>query len=493
MSGSVAKEAKVIVRHSFVYGLSNVLDKLVSFIMLPVYTRYLTPADYGIMELISMTTGIISLVVGMGLESAVIRFYFDYKEEADKKKVISSAIVGYGAMITALILMILPFSGILAKLILDSSEYKSFFVIALLTLALNMILPIVFAYLRVQQKSIEYMVAKVGMTIVTLGMNIYLVVFAKMGVYGILLSSLVSFIIFTIIMVGITLKRTGIKIDYKILKEMVIFGFPLIPSNLSAFMVHSSDRYFIKAYADMTTTGLYSLGYKIGTLINQFVTSPFIQIWSPRRMEFFDQPGKEQIFARIFTYFCTLSLFVGLMISLLAKEVIHFMAPPDFWGAHKVVSIIVLSYIIFSFHYHFNVGIMMKKATRYIAYVNVSNGLLNIALNFILIKRYTIWGAAVATLICFIVKVVLTYYYSNKLFPITMEWKRIAVLFVTAFAIYFAGFLVSTGSIWTDILVKIMIGLSYPIVLYLIRFFTADEVRRFKHILKTRTLEYKEG
>lgn len=493
MAASVAKEAKVIVRHSIAYGLSNVLDKLVSFIMLPVYTRLLTPADYGIMELISMTTGIISLVVGMGLEAAVIRFYFDYKEEADKKMVISSAIVGYGAMIILLIAMILPFSRILAKLILDSDKYSSFFVIALLTLALNMILPIVFAYLRVQQKSIQYMVAKVAMTIVTLGMNIYFVVIAKMGVYGILLSSLVSFIIFTVIMVGWTLKKTGLNINYKVLKEMVIFGIPLIPSNISAFLVHSSDRYFVKAYADMTTTGLYSLGYKIGTLINQFVTSPFIQIWSPRRMEFFDQEGKEQIYARIFTYFCTLSLFVGLMISLLAKEVIHFMAPPDFWDAHKVVSIIVLSYIIFSFHYHFNVGIMMKKATRYIAYVNVSNGILNIILNFILIKRYTIWGAAIATLICFIVKVVLTYYYSNKLYKITMEWRRIAILFITAFAIYFSGFLISTGSIWMDIFIKIMIGLSYPAVLYVIRFFTPDEIRRFKHILKTRTLEYREG
>jgi len=209
-------------------------------------------------------------------------------------------------------------------------------------------------------------------------------------------------------------------------------------------------------------------------------------------MEFFNQEGREQIFARIFTYFCTLSLFVGLMISLLAKEVIHFMAPPDFWDAYKVVSIIVLSYIIFSFHYHFNVGIMMKKATKYIAYVNVSNGILNVILNFIFIKRYTIWGAALATLFCFIVKVVLTYYYSNRIYKITMEWRRITTLFITAFAIYFSGFLVSTGSIWIDIIIKIAIGLSFPVVLYIIRFFTPDEIRRFKHILRTRTLVYEE-
>jgi O-antigen/teichoic acid export membrane protein len=490
MVESVSKEAKVIARHSFIYGLSNVMDRLVGFVMLPVYTRFLTPADYGIMELIYMTTSIISLVIGLGIDSAVTRFYFDYKEEDKRKMVISSALLGYGGMAAAITLLVLPFSGFLARIILDSEEYTSFFVIAILTLALNMILPIVHAYLRVQQKSLLYLISKVAMTAVTLGMNIYFVVYAEMGVYGILLSNFAAFLIFTVIMVALTLMHTGLKTDYKLLKEMIKFGLPLIPSNISAYLVHTSDRFFVKAYADITTTGLYSLGYKMGTLVNTFVTSPFIQIWAPRRMEFFDQPGSERIYARIFTYFCTLSLFVGLMISLLAKEIIHFMAAEQFWPAYKVVSIVTLCYIVFSFHYHFNIGIMMKKATKYVAYTNVASGLLNIVLNFILIKKYTIWGAAAATLICFMLKVALTYYYSNKLYKITMEWGRLTVLFGVAFGIYFLAFQISTGSIWLDIAVKSMIGLSFPIVLYIFRFFSEDEIRRLKHIIKTRSFEY---
>jgi O-antigen/teichoic acid export membrane protein len=490
MATSVSSEAKVIAKHSAVYGLSSVLDRAVSFLMLPVYTRFLTPADYGIMELLYMTSSVISLVVGLGLESAVNRFYFDYATEEERKKVVSSAMVGYGGLILLVIGAIIPFSGYLAELILDSREHTDLFMVSLSSLAFGMVLPIFFAYIRVQQKSVQYLTAKVSATVATLGLNIYFVVYAKLGVMGILLSTLIVTLLSLLVLGILILRKVGLKFNFGLMKEMIRFGMPLIPSNISAYIVHSSDRYFVKEYVDMTATGLYSLGYKFGTLVNQFVTSPFIQIWSPRRMEYFGKEGYERIYARIFTYFCAVSLFVGLLISLLSKEVIYFMAAPSFRSAYKVVPIIVLAHIIFSFHYHFNVGILMKKATKYIAYVNISNGILNLILNFIMIKYWSIWGAAIATLICFIFKVSMTYYYSNRFYKIQMEWLRITVLFATSIALYFAGTFIETGNLYADIGTKAALGFSFPLLLYLLRFFNAEEIKRFKQIIKTRSLKF---
>ncbi|SYZ73048.1 putative Polysaccharide biosynthesis protein [Candidatus Zixiibacteriota bacterium] len=490
MAQSVTKEAKVIARHSMVYGLSNVLDRAVGFVMLPVYTRFLTPADYGIMELIYMTTSIISLVIGFGLEAAVSRFYFDYEDDASRKKVVSTAIVGYGAVTVTITAILLPFSGIFSKLVLESAQYSNLFIVALLTLATGMILPINYAYLRVQQRSFEYMITKVGMTAVNLGMNIYFVVFAKMGVYGILLSNLLAQLLFVVILNIRTLLETKLRIDYGVLKEMLKFGLPLIPSNISAYIVQASDRYFVNHYDNTTMTGLYSLGYKFGTLINQFVTSPFIQIWGPRRMEYFGKEGYEKIFARIFTYFCTASLFAGLLISLLSREVIMLMADKSFWSAYKVVPIVTLAYIVFSFHYHFSVGILMKKATKYMAYVNIANGILNLALNFLLIPPFNVWGAALATLICFIFKATMIFYFSNRFYKIEMEWRRLFMLFGIAFALFFAGYHIDSGSIWLNVLAKTGIGFCFPVLLYIFRFFDNEEIKRLKYIIKYRKFEY---
>jgi len=490
MVKSVGSEVKLIARHSSIYGLANVLDRIVSFIMIPVYTRFLTPADYGILELIYMTTSVISLVVGLGIEEAVSRFYFDYKDEKERNKVVSTAFLGYGGMSVAITLLLLPFSGFMAKHILNSADLASYFIVALLTLCGDMIIPVAFTYFRIKQKSVAVMVFQVSKTLTAIGLNIYFVVFAGMGVYGILLASLISSVIFAVVMIAYVIRQTGISSDFKLLWHMIRFGAPLIPSNISGYIVHMSDRYFIKAYADLTLTGLYSLGYKFGALINQFVTSPFIQIWIPRRFEFFDRENSERIYARIFTYFSALSLFIGLLISVLSKDIVRIATAEPYWSAYKVVPIIVLSYIFFSFHYHFNIGILMKKATKYIAYINIANAVLNLILNFILIKRYNIWGAAYATLICFIFKAALTYYISNKFHKVHMEWRRVITLFVTAFIIYFLVIRIEIGSIWVDMAVKTLAACGYIAALFAIRFFTHDEIQKFKHVIRTRKLDF---
>jgi O-antigen/teichoic acid export membrane protein len=429
-------------------------------------------------------------VIGVGIEGAVARFYFDYESEDKRKTVISSAVVGYGSVAVILILSMLPFCGLMARVILDSSDHTSLFILALSALALGIVMPIFFTYMRVRQKSFQYMITNVIMSSITLSLHVYFIAFAKLGVFGLLLSNLIVTSLFTVILGYITLKQTGFKVDYRLLWNMLKFSLPLIPASISGFVVHTSDRYFIKTYFDLTSTGLYSLGYKFGVLIHQLITSPFIQIWNPRRIEYFGKEGYERIYARIFTYFCCLTFFAGLMISLLSKEVIYFMTTEPFWPAYKIIPLSVLSQIVFSFSYHFNVGIIMEKATKYLAYINVANGILNLILNFILIKKYNIWGAAGATLICFIFKAYLTYYFSNRFHKIYVEWSRIIMLFLISMGLYFLGFMTDTGSIWIDMVCKLFIGCAFPVVLYLTRFFDSEEVKRFKHIIKTRKLDF---
>ncbi|MBD3402456.1 oligosaccharide flippase family protein [candidate division GN15 bacterium] len=491
MSNSVKSEVKLLARHGSIYGLANILDRLVSFIMIPVYTRFLTPADYGVLELIYMTSSVIAMVIGMRIEAAVSRFYFDYDEsdQAGRNKVISSGFLGYGGLAALLVVALLPLSSTFARVILDSPEFSSYFVVALITIAVGLIIPIGNAYFRVRMQSKMFLFFRVSNTILTLGLNIYFVVFAKWGVYGILVATLISHSLLGAVMLLLILSRTGLKVDFRLVWEMVKFGLPLIPSNIAAYAVHSSDRYFIKEYVTMSAAGLYSLGYKIGGLVNQFVTAPFNLVWTPRRFETFSREDSERIYARIFTYFVTLALFVGLMISVLSKEIIKIMATEPFWPAYKVVPIIVLAYIIFSFHYHFNIGILMEKKTKYLAYVNVSNGVLNIGLNFALIPTIGIWGAAIATVLCFIFKVSLTYYYSNRFFPIRVEWFRVAILFATAISLYLVTLLVDTGSIWLDGGIKGLIGLAYVAVLWVTPFFDSEEKKTLRQMLRKRKLE----
>lgn len=478
------KEAKAVARHSSIYMMATILNKVVSFLMIPIYTRFLVPADYGTIELLGLTTDIIGMVVSIGIADAMYRFYFEYESDRDRNEVISTSIFTFGS-IALISLFFLSFSShFLALKMLDSQKYYYYFLMAFSSLWFNTIVQMGYSYLRIQEKSGTYLIYSLCRLLFGLSLNIYLVAIVQMGVLGVLLSTLISSITFSIALVITILYKTKIRFSFFKCKELLKYGAPLIPTNLAAFIVHASDRFFIKNYFGLSETGIYSLGYKFGNLPNNFIAAPFMQIWEIRFFKYYKDENAHIIFGKIFTYLCFLVLFAGLGISVLIKDALMIMSASSYWSAFKIVPIILLSYIVFSFQYYFNMGIYIMKETKYLAYINMSNAVLNIILNFILISRYGIWGAAFATLICFIYKVIITYYISNKLYKISVEFGRILKLFAAAMGLYFTCHFISINGIYFDMLLKFVIACIFPFLLFLMKFYTADEKAIVKQFFK---------
>jgi len=477
MAKTVTSELKVISRHSSIYGLSNILNRVVSFILLPVYTHYLTPADYGLMDLLYFTTAFIGMVLEMGINSAVSRFYFESEDQKKRNLVVSSAFYGFGVGSTIIVLIFIAGSRYLTELIFQESTYTNLMIIALAGLALEIYIQAAYTYIRVRQRSHVLMIISVVRLAMQLSLNILFVVYFEMGVLGILLGTLISNFILVLFLVPYVLRETGFGFSREKLMEMIRFGLPLIPSNIMSYIVNVSDRYFLNAFTNLSMTGIYTLGYRFGILVNEFVASPFGQIWMPRRFEYFQKEDSERIFARIFTYFCLASFFVGLGISVLTKDVIQIISDKAYWDAYMVVPVIIMSYIIASFQMHFNIGILIKKKTKYIMYINITTAIANLILNYFLIKEYNIWGAAYATIISFILKTTLFYIISNRLIKIAIEWRRILKILLVAGAMYWSITLIETGQPILNFVIKLLVCLTYPFILYLIRFFEGDELK----------------
>ena len=475
-------ETKAVARHSSVYMLATILNKVVSFLMIPIYTRFLVPSDYGVIELLGLTTDVIGMVISVGIAGAMYRFYFDYDNDKDRNEVISTAILSFGAIALVSLGAISLSSNFLALKILNSEKYYYYFLIAFCSLWFNTIVQMGYSYLRIKEKSIQYLIYSLCRLILGLSLNIYLVAIIEMGVMGVLLSTLIGSITFSIFLVIPILIKVRARFSLPKCKKMLKYGAPLIPTNLAAFVVHASDRFFINHYVGLADTGIYSLGYKFGNLPNNFIAAPFMQIWEIRFFKWYKDKNAHIIFGRIFTYLCFLTFFVGLGISVLIKDALVIMSDSSYWSAYKIVPIIIISYIVFSFQYYFNMGIYITKKTKYLAYINMSNAGLNIILNFVLISRYGIWGAAFATLACFTYKVIITYYIGNKLYKISFEAGRILKLAFVAVILYFVCHYISIDVVYVSLLLKFGIACLFPIVLYLVGFYTLGEkaiLRRF--------------
>ena len=411
-------EAKLLAKHSTIFAAGNFANQFVSFILLPVYTRFLTPNDYGIKELIGLTTDVIGILLAMTIASAIQRFYFEYDDVKDRNEVISSAIILIGGIGIIAVFCLYFTAGSMALYILNDSSLGYFFQIAFVSMLFQAVNSVGFDYLRANQRSKSFVGYSFGKMVVGISLNIYFICFLKIGVLGILLTTLITTVLVFLTLVIPLLHITGIRFSIKKIREMAKFGFPLSLSQIGAFVVHLSDRFFIKAYWSVADTGLYSLGYRFGTLPGTFISVPFNQTWQPRRFEMHKKENSEQVFGRIFTYYLMLLIFCGLGVAVLTRDVLMIVADPAFWSAYKIVPIIILSNIIYNLSPHLSMGLLIAKKTKYLAMIDGSNGILVLVLNFVLIRSYGAYGAAVATLIAFVYKISLIYYFSSKYYQI---------------------------------------------------------------------------
>jgi len=492
MAISVFKESKLLAKHSIIYSLGNFMQRIVSLLLLPIYTRYLTPNDYGIKELVALSTDIIVMLLTIAISDAIYRFYFKYENIKDRNEVISSAIIVI-SIVGLFAIVLLSFSTkLMAHLILDSAELYYFFLIAFASLWFQSLNNIGYTYLRAEQKSLKFVTLSFCKMVLAILLNICLVCYLKLGVLGILISTLIVSIIMTLVLVAPLSKKIGLHFSANKIKEMLKFGAPLIPSQFGAFIVHLSDRFFIKEYCSIADAGLYSLGYRFGTLPMYFISQPFNQIFQPRRFELYKNDGSEKIFGTIFTYFLGLMVFAGLGVSVLSKDLLMIMSDEKFWSAYKVIPIIVLATTIFSFQYHLDMGILITKKTIYLAYINFSNGILILILNFMLIPKYGVYGAAYATLIAFIYKISLTYYFSSRYYQVHFELIRIIKIFLAAILIYTITIGVVFDSNIISFIVKSAIILLYPGLLLFFNFLSQEEKDKINGFLKPRFIAIKE-
>lgn len=484
MKLGVLKESKLLARHSLIYGLGIFLNQAVALLLLPIYTHYLSVNDYGVKELISITMNIISMLTTTAVSAAVFRFYFDSEDAKEKDSVIGTAIISImiiGGLILGSVLLISPMLG---QLVLNSREQSFLFNIAATSLCAQTVNGVSLDYLRANRKSLHFIIVSSFSLLTQVGLNIFFIVYLGKGVTGIFISTLIASILMFAYLTLPIIVKVRFRFSLKKLKAMLKFGLPMVPSSIGAFVVHSSDRFFIKAFCSVGDAGLYSLGYRFGILPGTFVSQPFNQVWMPRRLEVYKEPNAEVVFGRIFTYFLFLIVFFGLGISVLSETILMIISAPEFWKAYKVVPIIVLANIIFTMHYHFNMGIVISKKTKYFAFINFSNGCLVLMLNTVLIKYFGVFGAAYATLFAFVYKVVLTYYFSNRLYKIYFEGKRILKIAIVAALLFFLCHCIEIKNIYLDGGLKLVTILFYPLILLLIQFFTDEEKAKVSAIAR---------
>ena len=473
-------ELKFLLKHSSVYGFGIVIGHFISFLLLPLYTRYLTPADYGVMALVDLVRWVIGLIISLGVIDSIARFYYEYQDLKTRNTVISSAYWITVVLIIVSYPILHYISPFLSSLVFHTMEYSKIFYIALLALLFGLLTDIGISYLRIRALSVKYVKINLVRMVFTIICNIFFVVYLETGIIGIFYANLLSSIVFSLFLALIVLKETGFGFSIHISKEMICFSFPLIFSSISRGIVNESDKLFINYFFSPIETGLYTIAQKFGTAIHSLITSPFLQAYLPRRFEIMKNAEAKQEYSKILTYYSIAICSIGLLVSMFSTEILLVMTTEQYHDAAKFIPAIVLSMIIFGFKYHFDIGMVIEKKTKYIAYINITSMLVNISLNWLLIKRFGIVGAIVSMNCSYLTTDLLSLFFSQKLFPIPFDYIRIFLIFGFSLFIFTLSFLISIDNLIISISLKVLLYVLFIILLLVSRIIPQEIYQKIK-------------
>lgn len=413
------RHARSTAKHSAVYLIGTALSRVAGLIMLPLYTRVLSASEYGVMELLGFTTDIISMLVGLGIGTAVTRHYYRYDTEDERRAVVSSAAILLVAMFVTVGAIGMLAAEPLSLLLLGPDEPAQFVRLAMVALVLGVTIEVPMIVLRARQNSVAVVTAGLTRLGLALAFNVLFVVVMRLGVAGAFYSTIISSAAVGGYLLVALLRETGVRFVPAFARQLIAFGAPLVIWEAGSFILHFSNRYFLRAYGSLAVVGIYSLSYKLAMIIPFFVTGPFGQIWLPKALEIHRSEGEAAIpiLASLQRHYSVALITVSLGLTLFSEDVIRIVVGEAFHEAAGPIPLLALAMVFFGYRQVAQVGALIKEQPGAVARSTAIAAAGALVLNFALIPRWGVTGAALATLGGFSLDFFLIRWYSMRLYP----------------------------------------------------------------------------
>lgn len=475
---------KYTFKHTAIYSLGNLSTKIIGLILLPLYTEYLSPTEYGTFAILEATSQIMVGILALNLPMAMLRWCAGEKKVEKQKSIIFTTIVALSGFIILQLALLLPNTTYFSQLLFDTSQYKNYFFYLFLSVAFGIYNGIPLNLIRINEKPVFYIFANILKFVIILLLNIYLIVYKGEGLIGIIKSQLIGEIVLFTVTLRLVFKNILVRFDLHVFKGMLKFGTPLIFSTISVFTLSFADRYIIQYFLNTASVGIYSIGYKFASVMNILLIQSFQLGFVPIAYKKVGAPDEKRFFSKTLTYFSFLLILIALILSLFSKELIQIIVQdPGYTTAYTVVPILTYMFVFKGIQYAFSLSFHYAKTTAYIAIINIVAAVLNIIFNFIFIPLTGFMGAAISMLLSTTIMMLLSYYYGMKVYPISYEIKKLIMsIAVFTFFLILTFVLVNEINLLIRLIVKILMIAAFPLLLYYLGYYEKIEIKRIKEI-----------
>ncbi|NQT00249.1 MAG: oligosaccharide flippase family protein [Candidatus Omnitrophica bacterium] len=413
---------KLLIKEIFVYAAGNLFFVIANLLLTPFLTRNFSLSQYGAIELIYTSVLIVAICANLGLDSALLRFYYDQKQE---KRALVTSTFALSFLSTALFcLCAILFFNVFKGFIFRTAEELRALLFGLLSVPFIACLKNQLILLRAQRKVLVFALLSACYITLTLVLTVLFVKYTSLGISSFFAATLISQVLVSL--AGLIYLRQNFSwplMSLGLKGKLLSYSMPLlIPALIGTFLA-SINKYFLSSFKDLSAVGIYAIGVKVSAILSLLGMS-FRQAWIPYAFSIMDNAQAGQRYNRVFRLFIVIFFVLACLVTIFSRQIILLLSSESYLAARLIVGYFCLGVIFANLSGNFfNLGILMKKKTAYSSWAYLAGFLVNIILAFTLVPRYFIVGAALAALSGYFVTAMLLLIFSNRVYKIGYDLR----------------------------------------------------------------------
>jgi O-antigen/teichoic acid export membrane protein len=446
------------VSHAATYAIGNIARRLVGFLMLPIYTRYLTPADYGVIGLLTFALALFEPIFGARLARAIPKFYVEVTDERSKRAVIWGALNLTAAVSAVTVLALVLTRGAGAELLFGNRNYALVLGLFATNLLTQPVEETGMTYIRMQGRSGLFLGISLLKLLLQVCLNLLLVVYWRGGILGAVESGVISSAAAAILLTGYVATHVRPAFDWPLTRRMLQFCWPLWLSGIAGLYITSSGAMYLRVFGSLSTVGLLELALKFASVVVMLIWSPFWQHWEPMSFRYYREEHGRRKFQVAFIVVSALMFAGGLGVSIFAEPAIRVMASESFYPAASIVPILTFGFVLNSLTSFFFFSLMVTDHTKVISLCQYATAVVITIAYLVLVPTLGLVGAAWAQGVAFGASFVLVHIVAARYYDPGFNLVPLAAFSLVSFVAYACSNVVlGTHAIVIDLLIKSLV------------------------------------
>ena len=487
-------KVKQLFTNLVIYGLGDVATTIISFFLLPIYVRYLSPDDYGVLSLLLTTEVVTKILFRWGIDASFMRLYYDCADQR-ARQVLASTQIWFLVVTNGTLLAIgLLGAPLLGHHLFHTSTYTLVLRLVLINTFVIGFYYVPFHVMRIEEQPRQFIALGFSRSLATLVLRLVFVIVLRFGVLGVVLADIVVTTIFTLVLTRWFVPLVRFVFSREVLKESLRFGLPRVPHGVAHQVIAVFDRYILGRFVTLHELGLYSIGASFGLAMKLFL-SAFEYAWAPFYFGLMKEPDAKETFSRVTTYGIAVLALLAAGLSAIASDLVAVMTTSQYHYAARVVPWIALGVALQGVYLLTSIGLNISKRTEYYPIATGIAAATSVVMNLLLIPVLGIVGSGVANVTAYAVLAGVSWRFAHRFYPIRYEYGRLARVLAAGIIAFLAGraLPLTFGPIVGVLARGTTVVAAFPAVLAVSGFFVPMELERLSELTarlrRRRTIE----